>query len=162
MKNRKFDGKSSTSSSSSKLNKEIDMEKRRRYDEMKRVMTLKTAKLDYERRWETFFQLDDEEEEKRKTGDYSFDQLPWPKKIEAKTTEPEAIRRLVAEMTQISTFVMDEEAKDAKERERRLEMKRWHPDKVAQKMRVRPEDAEFVAWIVKELAQMLNAMKPTS
>ena len=122
-------------------------------------MTLKNKKLDYERRWEAFFK-DDRDDERR----YGFDEIPWPMtNIEKPDVGGgggggggEAVKKMVVEMLEISTFTVGE---SDKERERRLEIKRWHPDKVMQKIKVKPEDAEVVALVVKEIAQALNSMK---
>ena len=146
---------SSSSKSSSKAEKEIDWEKRKQYEEMKRTMMLKNNKLDYERRWDEFFKNDNDKGGDRRL--YSFNELPWPKPFNDKIADGEAVRKLVREMLDISTFTVGDEEK---ERERRLEIKRWHPDKVMQKINVKPEDAEFVALVVKELAQALNSLKP--
>jgi len=148
-------GKSASSSSSSKLGKEIDLEKRKQYEEMRRVMTLKNRKLDYERRWEAFFKEDSNQGDRR----YGFEEIPWPKIPEERPNKGETsrIKKLVTEMLDISTFTVSAEDK---ERERRLEIKRWHPDKVMQKIRVKEEDADMVALVVKELAQALNSLRP--
>jgi len=130
-------------------------EKRKQYEEMKRTMMLKNNKLDYERRWDEFFKNDNDKGGDRRL--YAFNELPWPKPFSDKITDGEAVRKLVREMLDISTFTVGDEEK---ERERRLEIKRWHPDKVMQKINVKPEDAEFVALVVKELAQALNSLKP--
>merc|ERR1711974_583383 len=127
---------------------EIDLAKQKQYDEMKRVTRLKNQKLDYEKRWETFFEINKEDRL------FSFDELPWPKPLETKSAEDDGVsKKWVAEMLEISTFTVSDEDK---ERERKLEIKRWHPDKVMQKIKVRAEDADSVARAVKELAQALS------
>ena len=125
--------------------------KQKQYEEMRKAMTLKNRKLDYEKRWEDFFKKADDDRP------FGFDEIPWPKPVASRNKDGGVVKKLVAEMLEISTFTISEEDK---ERERRLEIKRWHPDKVMQKIKVKPEDAEFVHFLVKELAQALNSMKP--
>ena len=116
---------------------------------MRRMMKSKNNKVDYERRWEEFF--------KAESRDRKFEEIPWPKKMKEKKSEGEERRKMVEEMIEIATFTVREEDK---ERERKLEIKKWHPDKVMQKINVKEADAEFVALVVKELAQALNSLKP--
>lgn len=132
-----------------RLNRDLKPEKLdEKYEQMKRIMKLKTAKLDYERRWSEFA-------EKDRDTSWRFDQLPWPVEVREKDRSRD---QQVKEMVEVCTWTVNEEDR---EQERRQQIKRWHPDKVMQKLTIVKEDSQFVFALVKQLVQSLNALKPT-
>jgi len=145
---RRKDTEEAASAPNNRLGKEIDLEKHKQYEEMRRLLKLKDAKLDYEKRYEEFFADSDRV--------VSLEDIPWLKRVRGKDSV-EDVGKLVQDMIEICTWTVERADKD---KERKVQIKRWHPDKVAQKIRVNKDDEEIVSRVVKELSQALNLMKP--